>query len=71
MWGVLRFSIFYILLYYYIKTYKLSYNTYIKNQESLILTSNRTGHYGAKAISQAISKNVIKYKINILFITSI
>lgn len=25
--------------------------------ESLILTSNRTGHYGAKAIAQALSKN--------------
>jgi len=25
--------------------------------ESLILASNRTGHYGAKAIAQAISKN--------------
>ncbi len=28
--------------------------------ESLILTSNRTGHYGAKAIAQALSKNVSK-----------
>lgn len=27
-------------------------------KESLILTSNRTGHYGAKAIGQALSKNV-------------
>lgn len=25
--------------------------------ESLILASNRTGHYGAKAIAQALSKN--------------
>lgn len=36
--------------------------------ESLILASNRTGHYGAKAIGQALSKNVINILFFIIFI---